>query len=50
MTSDGRVAQSVTPFSRSADGNIHFERPQFTSGRPTSMFQPIVQKCKQPGG
>lgn len=47
MTRDGRVAQSVTRFSRGADGTIRFLRPEFTSGMPVAMLEPVAQKWSE---
>ncbi len=44
ITRDGRIRESLTRFTRDADGAIHFERPQFTDGRRVSMLEPIEQR------
>jgi hypothetical protein len=47
MTSDGRVAQSLTPFSRNADGDIIFGPPRHTRGGTLNMMEPITKAWRR---
>ena len=50
MASDGRVGQSITPFSRDADGEIVIERPRHTTGGTSGMFWAGCQRMAANGG